>query len=353
MFDPVSAGIVVGGSILGSVGSGLIQSDSNRKAQHEAQGNLQSAEAGAMGNINAGYDKADQQYSLIDSIIKDHYSTARGDLTSGYGNAIGSTNAGYNAAKGQYQPWATSGQGAQNIMADLNGVNGTQAQQAAYQRMQFDPGYKFQVDQANQALQRSGLAQGNLFSGNFANALQKQNQGMASGEFNNYYNRLMGMSNTGLGASGAIAGLSADQGNALSRLYTGQGGALAANQENESGMLSNAAGTRASMAANRGTSLANAGLGVGSQMADYSYKGGINQGNAYANMMSGIGSGLNTAGGYYGTQQLINSMNAQNNNLPINQSLMQPVNSLPALPVGGNSYANWDTSGFDTAGASY
>jgi hypothetical protein len=74
-----------------------------------------------------------------------------------------------------------------------------------------DPGYQFATKQANDALQNSALARGGMLSGNFATALQQQNQNMGYQQenqaFNQYWQQRGNIANllgqaTGLGQSG-------------------------------------------------------------------------------------------------------------------------------------------------------
>lgn len=82
------------------------------------------------------------------------------------------------------QPWREAGAKA------LTGL-----QNSDYQRdftaedFKQDPGYQFRMDEANKALERSSAARGGLTSGRFMKELMRQNQGMASDEYNNAYNR--------------------------------------------------------------------------------------------------------------------------------------------------------------------
>ena len=274
--------------------------DSKQNSEN-AQTLLYQQEQAAKGDITSGYDQGAGEYSLINSVLKDSYASSGAAIGQGYDTASAQVAGGYGAAINKYQPWAKSGQEANNSISDLNGLNGPEAQQAAYQRMQFDPGYKVQVDQANQALQRSSMASGNLFSGNFANALQTQNRNMASTEYGNYYARLMGVSNQGLSASGNQANLYANAGNALGQLSAQKGTALGANYTGYGNAQSNAYGNLANLYANKGTALGNADMGIGSGLAAYQYAGGQNQQNAYSNYGQSMqNAGLGTAGYFKG-----------------------------------------------------
>ncbi len=54
-----------------------------------------------------------------------------------------------------------------------------------------DPGAQFRMEQANKGANRSAAARGTLLSGGFQTALAKLNQGLASQEYGNIYNRAL------------------------------------------------------------------------------------------------------------------------------------------------------------------
>lgn len=353
------------GQAAGDIGSAWIGAEAERRGRHEAQGILREQQAQARGDLTSAYDIAEGQYDLIDTLLRDHYARSQERLAAGYGTAaeladlgyqraigetqsgykgamdetragykaaMGQAREGYGAARKQFMPWQQSGESANKAIADLNGLNGPEAQSNAYAKIQYDPGYKARVDQANQALSRSALAQGNIFSGNFANALQTQNQNMASNEWGNYYARLMGVSGQGMNAAGNVAnlygseadrlsGYSIGQGRDIGNLYTGQGRdltnlytsqgltaadiaarkgtALSASEEALAQQRAGYQGNRAMLSANRGTSLANVAMGYGNKASDFAYSGGINRANLYGNAASGIAKGAGIAYGDY------------------------------------------------------
>lgn len=84
--------------------------------------------------------------------------------------------------------------------------------------IQNTPGYQFQLQQGNQAIQRSAAAQGGLLSGAAAKAMDQYSQGLAGttyqNQFNDYlansnqqYNQLMGVANIGQNATNATVGV--------------------------------------------------------------------------------------------------------------------------------------------------
>jgi len=67
-----------------------------------------------------------------------------------------------------------------------------------------DPSYQFRLKQGQQALDRSSAARGMGYSGAQVKAAQDFGQGMASQEFNNYYNRLAGLAQGGQQAANTL-----------------------------------------------------------------------------------------------------------------------------------------------------
>ena len=59
------------------------------------------------------------------------------------------------------------------------------------------PGYDFRFDEGIRAIDRSASARGMLMSGGQLRELQRYGQGFASGEFNNYANRLSALAGIG------------------------------------------------------------------------------------------------------------------------------------------------------------
>lgn len=124
-----------------------------------------------------------------------------------------------------------------------------------------DPGYKFRLDQGNKALENSAAARGGLFSGGTAKALDDYNQGSASQEYQNTYNRSLQNYNTNYNT------FTNDQTNTFNRLMAlFNGGQVSANQLSASGITSanNAANIGLTSAANIGQQLNNAGAATAS-----------------------------------------------------------------------------------------
>jgi hypothetical protein len=140
------------------------------------------------------------------------------------------------------EPWRTAGVGALGRLTDLT----TPGKQ--FDTMQADPGYQFRLEQGQKALDNRLRAGGKFYSGSALKAGTDYNQGFASNEFNNVYNRLAGLAGTGQTAATNVANMGqstannvannqTDMGNARASGYVGignavQGGINSYNQQN-------------------------------------------------------------------------------------------------------------------------
>ena len=142
------------------------------------------------------------------------------------------------------EPWRTAGVGALSRLTDLT----TPGKQ--FDTMQADPGYQFRLEQGQKALDNRLRAGGKFYSGSALKAGTDYNQGFASNEFSNVYNRLAGLAGTGQAATnttaqlgqstaGAVANNQTDMGNARASGYMGIGGAVQGgiNSYNQQNML--------------------------------------------------------------------------------------------------------------------
>lgn len=124
---------------------------------------------------------------------------------------------------------------ANNRLLELN--REFEAQQAAnapqgfeYQGFQQTPGYQFQVDEMQKAVERSNAAKGMFNSGATAKELSRYQGGLANQEYNNYLNRLQSLAGAGQVAANQSSAITGNTANALSGLQVAQGNALAGGQ---------------------------------------------------------------------------------------------------------------------------
>lgn len=87
-------------------------------------------------------------------------------------------------------PWRDIG--VQALQSLQRGIESGQFDPGSFNfNFEADPGYQFRLQEGQKAMDRSAAARGNLLSGGQAKALTQYNQGMASQEYGNAFNRAM------------------------------------------------------------------------------------------------------------------------------------------------------------------
>jgi hypothetical protein len=162
-------------------------------------------------------------------------------LASTYGQGRDALTSGYGKAGDLYSGLLSSTGAGAGAYGDASGANGAAGYDRARANFQQNPGYQFQMDQGQQALNRSHAAAGNLNSGNADADTLKFAQGLANQSYSGYLAGLQpylgGQQAATAGAANAAAGL----GQGLNQSYMGQGGAANANYTGQG--ASNAAAT--------------------------------------------------------------------------------------------------------------
>ena len=134
------------------------------------------------------------------------------------------------------------------------------------QAFENTPGYKFQLQQGEQAIQNSAAASGGLLGGATLQSLLSYGQGLAGTTYQQYLNNLntnidqeqqvigdtQQQVNTGLSAGGAIAGVSENAGNNISANTIGAGNAAAAGEVGSANAIANGVGSVGSAASTYG-----------------------------------------------------------------------------------------------------
>jgi hypothetical protein len=162
-------------------------------------------------------------------------------LSSSYGQGRDALTTGYGKAGDLYSSLLSSNNAGAGAYGDASGANGPAGYARATANFQANPGYQFQMDQGQQALNRGHAAAGNLNSGNADADTLKFSQGLANQSYGGYLAGLQpylgGQQSATAGAANAAAGL----GQGLNQSYQGQGGAANANYTGQG--ASNAAAT--------------------------------------------------------------------------------------------------------------
>lgn len=149
----------------------------------------------------------------------------------------------FNQTRKSLQPFINTGTGAFSTLAQLYGLPtakyssapdsagspGTWETVAGTGKPDFSaftasPDYAFARDEGMNALERTAAARGGLISGNQLRAAQQFGQGLASQQFGNYFNRMMGIAQVGQNAAAGVgnAATATGQGVANSQIAGGQ-----------------------------------------------------------------------------------------------------------------------------------
>lgn len=216
------SGLLGGGGAAGGVSgaspSGLSAADNSF---------LNSAKSGLSGALSTGTGGGSSSYGTLASL--------GGAANSLYANSKAQKeleDAGKNA-QSQLAPYTASGAANNARLSDLLGTSGNSGA-AGYGTLGADytpgdltkdPGYQFQLDQGNQALDRKQSASGNYFSGGALKAAEEYGTGLADNTYNNAFSRyqqqqqqqygmLAGQAGAGQGAATASGNISEGIGNA-------------------------------------------------------------------------------------------------------------------------------------------
>jgi len=137
----------------------------------------------------------------------------------------------FDQSRADQQPWLRTGTSALDALSKLYGLNG---QQQSFGSFTASPDYQFRQNEQNRALTARNSALGIQDSGAAQKAALKYSGDLASGEFNNYTNRLAGLAGVGQAAAntnaqlgqnyaGAVTGINQNTAAALGSSYINQG----------------------------------------------------------------------------------------------------------------------------------
>lgn len=104
------------------------------------------------------------------------------------------------------QPYMQTGLQANQLQAALSGTLGQDAQRQAYANFQASPGQEWLQQQGERAVTRNAAALGGLGGGNVMQELQRQGQGLAAQDFNNYFQRIGMVGDRGFAGATQAAG---------------------------------------------------------------------------------------------------------------------------------------------------
>ena len=124
----------------------------------------------------------------------------------------------YDQSRADQMPWLEQGKVSLSQLASMTRPGGELMRTYGTEDFQADPGYQFRLGEATRGADRAMAARGLTNSGTALRELSRVNQGMASDEFQNAYNRWMqqrlnqynmlsGLANTGQVAGEQLASL--------------------------------------------------------------------------------------------------------------------------------------------------
>lgn len=117
-----------------------------------------------------------------------------------------SSNRAFDFLQNTYGGQAQQGVQSSNALGNLLGLNGDAEQGNGFQNYLNSAGYKFNLQQGQNAITSSNAASGLLNSGSALKGLAKYGQGLASNYLQQYMAQLSGLSGQGLQAGSLIGG---------------------------------------------------------------------------------------------------------------------------------------------------
>jgi hypothetical protein len=206
------------------------------------QAQTQAAAAQTAG-INAGYGQLSNLYGQGQQALQTNYAAGLQPFQQNYGQAQQGTQA----------------------LGNALGLNGPSGNQQASQALQSTPGYQFQLQQGDNAVNAQAAANGTSNSGNQALALSQFNQGLAGTTYNNYVNQLQPYLGASNNAAQGIGSLSSGLGNQLNASNMQQGNAAYGAQTS----IGNANANAALGNLNASGNIMNAGINAGAGLLGF------------------------------------------------------------------------------------
>lgn len=203
---------------------------------------------------------------------------AENALRGGLEGGFAAVQNGMTDANSRLDPYARGGVGASQYAQALTGALGESAQADAFNRYMESPEQAYLRQQSEKAITRNAAATGGLQGGNVLQELQRNAIGLASQDFQNSFDRLMGVSDRGQKAASQQAGYNFDAGTIGANMAYGTGNTLAAGRTRAGELL---AGNMASLGAGQASLIDSGSRNLSSTIGEQS-------GNL-ANLLTGAG----------------------------------------------------------------
>jgi hypothetical protein len=174
----IGAGISGAGSILGGLFGGKGASQAGQLLQNtgkQAGAAMGTATTNAVNGVNAAT------------------TAGQGTIGTAVGNANNTLQGIYNPLQSNLNPYMQAGQQGVAGLTAATAPGGSLSQQFAFNPNQLyqDPSYQFNLQQGQQAIQRSAAASGGALGAGTQKALAQYTSGLASNEYQNAYNRAL------------------------------------------------------------------------------------------------------------------------------------------------------------------
>jgi hypothetical protein len=183
----------------------------------------------------------------------------------GLKKGINASNQYYGEAQNYLSPYVESGTTNLNLMNNIVGNNGTDAQGSALSQYQSSPSANLLQQVQNEALRQTAgqwASNGSYRSGSMIQDLSNRQSQNALNDYYNWQNTVSGLATSGQNAATNASNLASNQGNNLLQAYTNVGNAQASGITGSASAWNNALGNAGQYAANY--------LGKTSQSNDFS-----------------------------------------------------------------------------------
>lgn len=137
----------------------------------------------------------------------------------------------FDLSRADQMPWLNAGKDALGQQQAL--LNGD------FSKFYQSPDYQFALDEGFKAMDRSAAARGRLYSGGYGQDLTKFGQGLATQNYNNYYSKLAGLSNTGSGTATNLGQLGQNFANSMGTALQNNAQARASSYANQANAWNN------------------------------------------------------------------------------------------------------------------
>jgi hypothetical protein len=226
-------GVAIGGSAL-SAGLGYLGATKAADTQAQSANN-------ALQFQEQVYNQNQPRFAAANTA----FGNAQTNTNNAFGTAQGQNNNAFATSSAAFQPWITTGQNANYTLGQLMGGGSGKPDYSSFFN---SPDYNFAQQQGQRGVIAGANAQGVGLSGGTLKDLATFNSGLASQQYGNYFNRLMGLSQAG---QSAASGLSTAASN-----YANTGASLASNYSNTSANIAGGIGNLATGAANSNNTMA-------------------------------------------------------------------------------------------------